>query len=63
MVTMSIHIARTPPFIKGTMRFFKTACEGDGKILLEMRGTSQMGEGGRGGAVRGWFCNLEMGNC
>ena len=43
------------------MRFFKTACEGDGKILLEMRGKSQMGEGG--GVVQGWFCNLEMGNC
>ena len=47
---MSIHIARTPPFIKGTMRFFKTACKGDGKILLEMRGKSQMGGGGAGGA-------------
>ena len=45
---MSIHIARTPPFIKGTMRFFKTAREGDGKILLEMRGKSQMGEMGGG---------------
>ena len=31
------------------MRFFKTACEGDGKILLEMRGKSQMGEGGGAG--------------
>ena len=30
------------------MRFFKTACEGDGKILLEMRGKSQMGGGGGG---------------
>ena len=45
---MSIHIARTPPFIKGTMRFFKTACKRDGKILLEMRGKSQMGGGGGG---------------
>ena len=44
------------------MRFFKTACEGDGKILLEMRGQSHMGEGGGGGGG-GWFCNLEMGNC
>ena len=31
------------------MRFFKTACKRDGKILLEMRGKSQMGGGGRGG--------------
>ena len=45
------------------MRFFKTACEGDGKILLEMRGKLQMGGGGGGRAVRGWFCNWEMGNC
>ena len=44
------------------MRFFKTAGKRDGKILLEMRGKSQMGGGG-GRAVRGWFCNWEMGNC
>ena len=35
------------------MRFFKTACEGDGKILLEMRGKSQMGEMGGGGSGAG----------
>ena len=42
------------------MRFFKTACKRDGKILLEMRGKSQMGGGGGGGrcgvgfVIGGW---------
>ena len=50
LVTMSIHIVRTPPFIKGAMRFFKTACKEDGKFLLEMREKPEMG-GGEGEVV------------